>query len=164
MKQDSFWAIRRLSLVFKQAWRRDVNHIGPMAILMPHQVKNTICKYTCYVHNRSVWLSSDPIFNLTHSQRIIWECFRKKYSRTCYEQPLLWAANTKRHFVYKWTSYWQPHALKGHFSCVSRVAAHSRFYCKTKSLHHLITTIESTKITNLATRPKKIYLWTNILG
>ena len=59
-------------------------------------------------------------------------------------EPLLWAAtllssrprmrghlviSQKWHFVYKWTSYEQPPVLKGHFSCVARVAAHSRFYC-----------------------------------
>ena len=31
--------------------------------------------------------------------------------------------------IYKLTSYEQPPALKGHFYCVTRVAAHSRFYC-----------------------------------
>ena len=43
-----------------------------------------------------------------------------------YEQP---TSNTKWHFPYKYTSYEQPHALKGHFLCVPRVAAHNRFYC-----------------------------------
>ena len=61
-----------------------------------------------------------------------------QYIRTCYEKPLLWAAlsyvrplghSPKWHFLYKWTSYEQPPALKSHFSCVIRVAAHSRFYC-----------------------------------
>ena len=33
-------------------------------------------------------------------------------------------------FVYKLTSYVQLPVLKGHFSCVARVAAHSRFYFK----------------------------------
>ena len=57
------------------------------------------------------------------------------YSRTCYEQPLLWTANLllkatwtfpKMAFCIQITL---PSALKGHFSCVSRVAVHSRFYC-----------------------------------
>ena len=46
---------------------------------------------------------------------------------TSYERPL--GHSQKWHFLYKWTSYEQPPALKGHFSCVTRVAAHSRFNC-----------------------------------
>ena len=34
MELDYFWAIRLLLLVCKQAWRRDVDQVGPMAILM----------------------------------------------------------------------------------------------------------------------------------
>ena len=46
---------------------------------------------------------------------------------TSYGRPL--GHSPKWHFVYKCTSYELPLALKGHFSCVTRVAAHSRFYC-----------------------------------
>ena len=57
----------------------------------------------------------------------------RDYSRTCYEQPLLWAANLPwevgRHHLYKWASYGQPLALKGLFFCITRVAAHSRLHC-----------------------------------
>ena len=42
---------------------------------------------------------------------------------------LLIPQNDKWHFLYKLTFYEQPPAVKGHFSCVTRVAAYSRFYC-----------------------------------
>ena len=47
---------------------------------------------------------------------------------TSYVRPLDYSQQC--FFVYKWTSYGQPPALKCYFSCATRVAAHSKFYCK----------------------------------
>ena len=56
-----------------------------------------------------------------------------------YEQPTFYGRSLgnspKWHFVYKCTSYEQPPAFNGHFFCVARVAAHSRFYCISKYSH-----------------------------
>ena len=78
----------------------------------------------------------------SHRQHCILHAFEKYgilYSRTCYEQPVLWTANLLWEatwpfpengiFLYKWTFYEQPPALTGYFFCVTRVAAHSSFYC-----------------------------------
>ena len=58
-----------------------------------------------------------------------------------YEQPISYGRplghSPKWHFVYKYTSDVQPPAIKGHFSCVARVTAHSRFYCNVK-LHTML--------------------------
>ena len=50
-----------------------------------------------------------------------------------YEQPTSYGwplgHSPKWHFLYELTFYEHPPAFKGHFSSVTRVAAHSRVYC-----------------------------------
>ena len=49
-----------------------------------------------------------------------------------YEQPTSSGRPLGQNDILYITSYGQPPVLKGHVSCVARVAAHSRFYCTTE--------------------------------